>query len=74
MVYVPSTIPAVSASLSQSHDAAAIVLLNVLGCRLTYYFISFYYINIMDKQRHEHGSILLYVQDGHLDFYTAPEH
>ena len=54
-----------------------VVLLNVLGCRLTYWgqtdTSAEVWFNIALRPRKPEGSLGWTAQDGHLDSHTAPE-
>ena len=56
---------------------AAVVLFNVLGCRLTYYVQAetnaWAWFDIVLRPRKPEGSLERKAQDGHLDSHTAPE-
>ena len=59
------------------YSYGSVVLLNVLGCRLTYYrqaeTNAEAWFNIALRQRKPEDSLGRTAQDGHLDSHTAPE-
>ena len=67
----------VESRTGDSGETVAVVLLNVLGCRLTYQgqaeTSAEAWFNIALRPRKPEGSLGRTAQDGHLDLHTAPE-